>query len=156
MKKYLLPPNVCGFMGPHMSICKNSTTFKALWAEEGNEALECLAKMQCAQMTDQIDMVVNCTPIRVKIKSKLINLIKITRTKGCNDKCGSNPQGIREISDDLFEFGQIGRWIDDRNSGKWYFMKEDLKTIPWNPTLSNLTLISQRNWRSKMGEISET
>ena len=29
--------------------------------------------------------------------------------------------------------------------GKWYFMKEDLKTIPWNKKSSNLTLISRRN-----------
>ena len=27
---------------------------------------------------------------------------------GYNSKYGSNPQGIREISDDLFEFDQIG------------------------------------------------
>ena len=39
-----------------------------------------------------------------EIKSKLTNLMKITRIEGYNDKYGSNPQGIREISDDLFEF----------------------------------------------------
>ena len=56
---------------------------------------------------DRIDVVINCTPISVKIKSKLINLMKITRIEGYNGKYGSNPQGIREISYDLFEFDQI-------------------------------------------------
>ena len=60
-------------------------------------------------MTDRINVVVNYTPIRVKIKSKLTNLMKITRIKGYNGKYGSNPQMIRGISDDLFEFDQIGR-----------------------------------------------
>ena len=54
-------------------------------------------------------MVVNCTPIHVKIKSKLTNLMKITQIEGYNGKYGLNPQGIRKISDDLFEFDQIGR-----------------------------------------------
>ena len=53
--------------------------------------------------------VVNCTRSRVKIKSKLTNLIKISRIEGYNDKYGSNPQGIKEISVDLFEFDQIRR-----------------------------------------------
>ena len=66
-------------------------------------------------MTERIDAVVNCTPIRVKIKSKLTNLMKISRIEGYIGKFGSNPQGIREISDDLFEFDQIGQSIDDRN-----------------------------------------
>ena len=60
-------------------------------------------------LTDRIDVVVNCTPIRVKIKSKLTNLMKIIQIEGYNGKYGSNPQGIREISYDLFEFDQIGR-----------------------------------------------
>ena len=54
-------------------------------------------------------MVVNCTPIRVKIKSKLTNLIKITLIEGYNGKYRSNPHVIKKISDDLFEFDQIGR-----------------------------------------------
>ena len=29
-KKYLFPPKVCGFTGPHMDICINSRTFEAL------------------------------------------------------------------------------------------------------------------------------
>ena len=33
-------------------------------------------------LTDQIDVVVNCTPIRVKIKSELTNLMKINRIEG--------------------------------------------------------------------------
>ena len=60
-------------------------------------------------LTDQDRVVVNCTRSRVKTKSKLTNLIKNSRTEGYNGKYGSNPQGIREIYDDLFEFDQIGR-----------------------------------------------
>ena len=54
-------------------------------------------------------MVINCTPICVKIKSKLTNLMKITRIEEYNGKYGSNPHGIREIFYDLFEFDQIER-----------------------------------------------
>ena len=61
----------------------------------------------CGLMTDRINVVVNCTPIRVKINSKLTNFKKITRIEWYNGKYGSNPHGIREISDDLFEFDQI-------------------------------------------------
>ena len=56
------------------------------------------------KVTDQMDVVINCTPIHVKIKSKLTNLMKITRIEGYNGKYGSNPQGIRKIFDDLFKF----------------------------------------------------
>ena len=52
-------------------------------------------------MTERIHVVVNCTPIRVKTKSKLTNSMKITPIEGYNGKYGSNPLGIREISDDL-------------------------------------------------------
>ena len=76
-------------------------------------------------LMDRIDVVIKCTLIHVKIKSKLTNLIKITRIEGYNGKYGSNSQGI-----------------DDRNWGKWYFMKDDLKMIPRNQKSSNLTLIS--------------
>ena len=60
-------------------------------------------------MTERIDAVVNCTPIRVKTKSKFTNLMKISRIEGYNSKYGSNLQGIREISNNLFEFDQIRR-----------------------------------------------
>ena len=60
-------------------------------------------------MTDRIDVVLNCTPICVKIKFKLTDLMKITRIEGYNGKYGSNLQGIREISDNLFEIHQIGQ-----------------------------------------------
>ena len=60
-------------------------------------------------MTERDREVVEKTRSRVKIKSKLINLMKITRIEGYNGKCGSNPQGIKEISDDLFKFDQIGQ-----------------------------------------------
>ena len=106
-------------------------------------------------LTDQIDTVINCTPIRVKIKSKLTKLMKISRIEGYNGKYGSNPHGIRKISDDLFKFDQIGQWTDDRNWGKWYFMKENFKTIPQNQKSLNLTLILLRNWRSKWWYFSE-
>ena len=55
----------------------------------------------------RIDVVVNCTPIRVKIKSKLTNLMKIAQIEGYNGKYVSNPHGISEILDDLFKFDQI-------------------------------------------------
>ena len=69
--------------------------------------LDVLIKIFKGLLTNQIDVVINCTPICVKIKSKLINLMKITRIEGYNGKYVSNPPGIREISDDLFEFHQI-------------------------------------------------
>ena len=52
-------------------------------------------------------MVVKYTRSRVKIKSKLTNFMKLIRIEGYNSKYGSNPQGIREILDDLFKFDQI-------------------------------------------------
>ena len=82
--------------------------------------------------------------------------MQLIQIEGYNGKYESNPQGIREISDDLFEFDQIGQWINDRNWGKCYFMKEDLKTNPRNQKSINLTLISRRNWKLKMDEVSET
>ena len=87
--------------------------------------------------------------------------MKITWIEGYNGKYGWNPQGIREISDDLFEFDQIRQWIDDKNWGKWYFMKENFKMISFefdfddDKKSSNLTLTSRRNWRSKRGVIFE-
>ena len=60
-------------------------------------------------MTDQDRVVVNFTRSRVKNNSKLTNFMKISQIEGYNGKYGSNPQGIREISYDLFEFDQIGR-----------------------------------------------
>ena len=64
---------------------------------------------ETAPLMNQDRVVVNCTRSRVKTKSELTNLVKISRIEGYNGKYGSNPQGIREISDDLFEFDQIGR-----------------------------------------------
>ena len=52
--------------------------------------------------------VIDFTRSRVKNNSKLANLIKIYRIEGYNGKQGSNPQGNKEIYDDLFEFDQIG------------------------------------------------
>ena len=49
------------------------------------------------------------TQSRVKIKSELTNFMKLIRIEGYNGKYGSNPQGISEMSDVLFEFDQIGR-----------------------------------------------
>ena len=81
--------------------------------------------------------------------------MKISRIEGYNGKYGLNAQGIREISDDLFKFVQIWRWMDARNYEKWYIMKKNFKTIPKNQKSSNMTLISRRNWRSKWGDFSE-
>ena len=61
----------------------------------------------CLCMTDRDCEVVNCTQSHVEIESKLTSLMKISRIQGYNGKYGSNPRGIREISDDLFEFDQI-------------------------------------------------
>ena len=63
--------------------------------------------MWCVKEQDRV--VINYTWSRVKNNSKLTNLMKISRIEGYNGKYGSNPQGIREISDDLFEFDQIGQ-----------------------------------------------
>ena len=60
-------------------------------------------------MTNQDRVVVENTRSRVKINSKLINLMKISRIEGYNGKYGSNPKGTRKISDDLFKFDQIGQ-----------------------------------------------
>ena len=77
----------------------------------------CMRVCVCARVwvTDRIDTVVNCTLIHVKIKSKLTNLMKISRIEGYNGKYRSNPQGIREISHDLLNFDQIGQQINGRN-----------------------------------------
>ena len=108
------------------------------------------------QVTEWVDAVINCTPIHVKLKSKLTNLMKIFPIEGYNGKYRLNPQESRAISDDLFTFDQIERRIDERNWLKWYFMKENFKTIPWNQKSSNFTSILRRNWRSKWGVISRT
>ena len=47
--------------------------------------------------------------VNSKKKSKLTNLVKISRIEGYNGKYGSNSQGIKKILDDLFEFDQIGQ-----------------------------------------------
>ena len=60
-------------------------------------------------LTKRDHEVVNFTRSRVKNNSKLTNLMKISRNEGYNGKYGLNPQGIREISNDLFEFDQIGQ-----------------------------------------------
>ena len=104
---------------------------------------------------NQIDAVFNCTANRVKIKHKLTNFTKLIRIARYNGKYGSNSQGSREIFYVFFKFHQIRRWINDRNKGKWYFKKEELKTNRRNKKSMNLTLISRRNWRLKRGDISE-
>ena len=63
-------------------------------------------KDECLTSRDR--EVVDFTRSRVKKKSKLTNLMKISRIEGSNSKQGSNPQGNREIYDDLFKFDQIG------------------------------------------------
>ena len=99
--------------------------------------------------------VVNFTWYRVKINSKLTHFRKFTRIEGYNGKYGSNPQGIKDFLDLIFKFDQIGLEIDGRNWQKWYFKKEDFKSIPRNQESSNLDLILRRNRNSKWREISE-
>ena len=81
--------------------------------------------------------------------------MKIYQFQGYNGKYGSNPQGIYEFSEDLLEFDQIGREIDGRNWGKWYFMKVDFKSIPRNQKSSKSDLISRRNRELKWRRILE-
>ena len=59
-------------------------------------------------MTERDCEFVENTRSRVKIKSKLTNFKNNSQIEGYNGKYGSNPSGIREIYDDLFEFDQIG------------------------------------------------
>ena len=106
-------------------------------------------------MTRRDREVVNFKRYRVKNYSKLTNFRKFTRIEGYNGKYGSNPQGIKEFLDVFFKFDQIGREIDGRNWGKWYFMNVDFKSIPRNQKSSNLDLISRRNQDSKWREIFE-
>ena len=96
--------------------------------------------------------VVNFTWYRVKNNSKLTNFRKFTRIEGYNGKYGSNLQGIKDFLDVIFKFDQIGREIDGSNWGKWYFKKEDFKSIPRNQKSSNLDLISWRNQNLKWRE----
>ena len=53
--------------------------------------------------------VIENTWSRVKIKFKFTNFNINSRIEWYNGKYESNPQGIREILDDLFEFDQIGK-----------------------------------------------
>ena len=106
-------------------------------------------------LTKRDHEVVENTWSRVKIESKLTNFMKLIQIQGYNGKYESNPQGIRKILNNLFKFDQIRQWIGDRNWGKWYFMKEDLKKNPQNQKSMNLTLISQRNCRLKGDKIIE-
>ena len=59
--------------------------------------------------TNRDHMVVENTRSRVKIISKLTNFKIQSRIEEYIGKYGSNPQGIREILNDLFEFHQIRR-----------------------------------------------
>ena len=104
------------------------------------------------KMTRRDREVVDFTWYRVKNYSKLTNFRKFTRIEGYNGKYGSNPQEIKEFLDVFFEFDQIGQEIDGRNWGKWYFKKEDFKSIPRNQESSNLDLISRRNQNLKWRE----
>ena len=106
-------------------------------------------------MTRRNREVVDVTRYRVKNNTELTNLMKMNRIQGYNGKYGSNPQGIKEFLDVIFKFDQIGREIDGRNWGKWYFKKVDFKSIPRNQKSSNLDLISRRNQISKWREISD-
>ena len=58
-------------------------------------------------VTNRDHMVVENTLSRVKLKSKLTNFKINLRIEGYNGKYYSNPQRIRKIFYDLFEFDQI-------------------------------------------------
>ena len=107
----------------------------------------------CGLVTRRDREVINFTRYRIKNNSELTNLMKMYQIQGYNGKYGSNPQGIKQFLDVIFKFDQIGRKIDGRNWGKWYFKKVDFKSIPWNQKSSNLDLISWRNQDSKWREI---
>ena len=104
-------------------------------------------------MTRRNREVVDCKRYRVKNNSKLTHFRKFTRIEGYNGKYGSNPQGIKQFLDVFFKFDQIGREIDGRNWGKWYFMKVDFKTNSRNQKSSKMILISWRNRKLKWREI---
>ena len=61
-----------------------------------------------SQLTRRNREVVDFTRYRVKNYSKLTNFRKFTRIDGYNGKYGSNPQGIKQFLDVIFEFDQIG------------------------------------------------
>ena len=129
--------------------------FRGLNVEETNDVI---TRFVCAtdspwSMTRRNREVVDFKRYRVKNYSKLTNFRKFTRIEGYNGKYGSNPQGIKEFLDVFFKFDQIGREINGRNYGKWYFMKVDFKLIPRNQKSSNLDLISWRNQDLKWREI---
>ena len=95
------------------------------------ECIDLIVKTD-APFTRSKKEVVDFTRYRVKNNSKLTNFKKFTRIEGYNGKYGSNPQGLKEFLDVIFKFDQIGREIDGKNWGKWYFKKEDFKSIPRN------------------------
>ena len=115
---------------------------------------ECTRNYHHHALTRRNHEVVDFKRYRVKNYSKLTNFRKFTRIEGYNGKYGSNPQGIKEFLDSVFNFDPIEREIDGRNWGKWYFKKLDFKLIPRNQKSSNLDLISRRNQDSKWREIS--
>ena len=106
-------------------------------------------------MTRRNREVVDFMRYRVKNNTELTNLMKMNRIQGYNGKYGSNPQGIKQFLDVIFNFDQIGQEIDGRNWGKWYFKKVDFKLIPRNQKSSNLDLILRRNQDSKWSENSK-
>ena len=115
-----------------------------------------LTTLALVSMTRRDREVVDFTRYRVKNYSKLTDFRKLTRIEGYNGKYGSNPHGIKEFLDVIFKFDQIGQEIDGRNWGKWYFKKEDFKSIPRNQESLNFDLISWRNrnsnWRENFGQ----
>ena len=59
-------------------------------------------------MKDRDQVIIENTRSRVKIMSKLTDFKIYSRIEGYNGKQGSNPQRLKEIPYDLFEFDQIG------------------------------------------------
>ena len=76
---------------------------------EDDDMIFDLFSLRSELLTKRDREIVNSTRSCVKNKFKLTNFMKIFRIEGYNGKYESNPQGNREISDDLFDFDQIGQ-----------------------------------------------
>ena len=127
------------------------------WPTRGVGGAQCAAMWQGATrpLTRRNREVVNFKWYRVKNNTELTNFENLEWIEWHNGKYGSNPQGIKQFLDVIFKFDQIGQEIDGRNWEKWYFKKEDFKSIPRNKKSLNLDLISRRNQDSKWREISD-
>ena len=61
------------------------------------------------RLTEQINAVINCTPIRVKNKAKLTNFMKLIQIKEYSGEKGSNLRRNKGFFRDILELDQIGQ-----------------------------------------------